>query len=376
MGRSTDSTAERRSYFCVQALRAVAAGLVVVHHSISMWLDWIMRRPGTPYWTNGAAGVDIFFVISGFVMTISLPGLTGKPNKGRVFLWRRFTRIVPLYWAAITVRVVQLIVRPTVALNSVLTPWRVAASYLFIPARNGKGEMFPIVVVGWTLNYEVFFYLLFALALAFNVSPLAFLTPCLTALALVGMVRPAGWPDFTVLASPIVIEFLFGVVLARLAVRRKLPGNAVGALLLGGGFVALLLMPEARAPWGFVFWGLPAAAVVTGAVALEGALGGRVPKWLLEAGDASYALYLSHTFILPYITNALARLHVTGMPALGASIVLGLAVSFPAAVLVHRHVEKPLMRLFKKRREDGSISPMGPIRSVGNVPVALHCANP
>jgi peptidoglycan/LPS O-acetylase OafA/YrhL len=343
----------------VQALRAVAAGLVVVHHSISMWQNGLMHRPGGPGWTNGAAGVDIFFVISGFVMAISLPGLAGRRNKAGVFLWRRFRRIVPLYWAALTLRVVQLTVRPTTALDLILTPWRVVASYLFIPARNGNGEMFPVVTVGWTLNYEVFFYLLFATALALNISPLAFLTPCLTALALVGVARPATWPDFTALASTLVIEFLLGVVLAHVATRGKPPGKVAGAVLLFGGFLALLLMPEARAPWGFLAWGLPAAAVVTGAVALEGEWGGRLPGWLLEAGDASYALYISHTFILPYLIDAMAWMHMTGGTALATAIVAGLAVSFPAAVVVHRYVELPLMDLFKKKREWAAVVSLG-----------------
>jgi len=371
MATTSEQTGERRNYLCVQALRAVAAALVVVHHSLSMCLIGIMHRPGKPHWTNGAAGVDIFFVISGFVMAISLPGLAGKANRAGVFLWRRFTRIVPLYWVALTVRIAQLKLRPTTALNSVLTPWRIVASYFFIPARNGAGEMFPLVVAGWTLNYEVFFYLLFAAALALNISPLAFLTPCLTALALLGMTRTAAWPDFTTLASPLVIEFLFGVVLAHLATRRKLPGAAWGMLLLAGGFLALLLIPEAHGPWGFLFWGLPAAAVVTGAVAIEDSWGGRLPKWLLAAGDASYALYLSHTFILPYMVTVIGWMHITGAPALAASIVIGLAISFPVAALVHRYVETPLMNLFKKRREKAKEigAPLAAVVSTSLLPV-------
>jgi exopolysaccharide production protein ExoZ len=260
---------------------------------------------------------------------------------------------VPLYWAALTVSIAQIALQPPAALGALLTPWRIAASYLFIPAKNGNGEMYPLLTVGWTLNYEAFFYLLFAAALALDVSPLAFLAPILTALALVGTVRPDTWPDFTSLASPQVIEFLYGVVLAHLATRRKLPGKALGALLLGGGFLALLLMPEPPAPWGFLEWGLPAAAMVAGAVALEDALGRRLPKWLLEAGDASYALYLSHIFLLPAMVYIVGRLRVTGAPALAAAAVLGLAITFPAAILVHRLVEKPLMNLFKRRRQAG-----------------------
>jgi peptidoglycan/LPS O-acetylase OafA/YrhL len=211
--------------------------------------------------------------------------------------------------------------------------------------------MFPLITVGWTLNYEVFFYLLFACALALNISPLAFLTPVLAAVAVVGLVRTPAWPDCTALLSPIVIEFLFGIILAHFALRRKLPGKALAAVLLVGGFASLMLMPEVPSPWGYLTWGLAATAVVTGAVGLEEALGHRLPKWLLVAGDASYALYLTHNFLLPHLGDALNYLHVTGTPGLVAAIVLGLAISFPAAVLVHWFIERPLMKLFKKRRD-------------------------
>jgi peptidoglycan/LPS O-acetylase OafA/YrhL len=94
-------------------------------------------------------------------------------------------------------------------------------------------------------------------------------------------------------------------------------------------------------------------------VALEGEWGGRLPGWLLEAGDASYALYISHTFILPYLIDAMAWMHMTGGTALATAIVAGLAVSFPAAVVVHRYVELPLMDLFKKKREWAAVVSLG-----------------
>ena len=304
-------------------------------------------------------------------MAISLPGLAGKANKSGVFLWRRFTRIVPLYWGATTAKIAILKLWPSAALNPVGTPWRMLASYLFIPANNGKGEMYPVLDVGWTLSYEIFFYLLFAVAIALDLYPLAFLAPCLTAVALIGMLRPATWPDFTILASTIVIEFLYGVILAHLVTRKKLPGNRVGMLLLGGGFVALMLIPQAPANWKFLAWGLPAAAVVTGAVALEGKYGARAPKWLIEAGEASYALYLSHTFIMPFLGNVLGRLHLPGTVSLTAAIVLGLGISFPVSLLVHRWVEKPLMNLFKKRPNPIQIMPADAAPADAGAPLAI-----
>lgn len=283
-------------------------------------------------------------------MAISLPGLAGRPHKARLFLWRRFTRIVPLYWAAITLKVIQLTIRPSKSLNCLMTPWRVIASYLFIPAKNGAGDYFPIVVVGWTLNFEVFFYLLFAVALALDISPLAFLTPVLTAIAFLGTLRQPSWPDCAAFASPLVLEFLYGVILAHFAMRQTLPGRVWAAILLAGGFIALLLLPAVHSPLGFFGWGPPAFAIVAGAVALEDQLAPYIPKWLRDAGDASYALYLSHGFILPYLGTALARLHLHGSAAMTLAIILGLAISVPVAALVHQFIEKPLLAIFNKRR--------------------------
>jgi len=359
--------APRKNYVCVQALRAVAAGLVVTHHSISLWLEAIIHRPDQWRWINGAAGVDIFFVISGFVMAISLPGLAGRENKAGVFLTRRFARVVPLYWAATTLMLAQMWAQKGVAMETLAMRWRVLASYLFIPAQDGNGRLFPIVTVGWTLNFEVFFYLLFAAALALDVAPVAFLTPCLTGLAMAGLLKTGPWPDVASLASPVVIEFLYGMLIAELVTRRRMPGRLLGGGLLGGGFAALMTMRDWPAPWGSLAWGLSAGAVVLGAVAIEETVGRRLPRWLLAAGDASYATYLSHTFILCIVAVLLNALHVTGTAALAGAIALGLAVSFGTGWLVHRYIELPLMGLFGRKRGAAVVVVQGPLVAGGGV---------
>src|ERR1700675_3528856 len=98
-----------KTVYGVQALRAIAALMVVLVHSIYLWHTRILHEPDPRYWMNGAAGVDIFFVISGLVMTLSLPGMSRFKHKARVFLWRRITRIVPLYWFATTLKAVLLV---------------------------------------------------------------------------------------------------------------------------------------------------------------------------------------------------------------------------------------------------------------------------
>src|ERR1700733_8255089 len=111
------------TYYGIQALRAIAALMVVLVHADQLWVDRVVHR--TESWTNGASGVDIFFVISGFVMTVSLPGLRKFGHRVRVFFWRRLTRIVPLYWLATTLKVVLLLVAPGLAVHRGINPWNV-----------------------------------------------------------------------------------------------------------------------------------------------------------------------------------------------------------------------------------------------------------
>ena len=338
----------RRTYFGVQALRAVAALFVVGYHATLLPFE-----AGTPLaggvWSTGACGVDIFFVISGFVMAVTAPGLAGRADGGRVFLWRRIVRVVPLYWLFTTaVWAWQGFGFGPEAGGA----WHVAASYLFIPSFDRAHLPVPLLQVGWTLNFEMMFYLLFAAALALEMPPSRFLPPILGALAVVGWREHPTWPAWTALASPLALEFLFGVVIATLARRGRLPGGWVGALLLAGGFAAVCRLPMASRAR-VVYWGLPAAAIVAGVVGLEDAMGRRLPRWLLEAGNASYAVYLVHFPIMAALWPLLARHGGTGGRLAAEMIVLSLVLCLGAGEGVHRLIELPLMRLLRGRRVRG-----------------------
>ena len=338
----------RRTYFGVQALRAVAALFVVGYHA-----TLVPFEAGTPLaggvWSHGACGVDIFFVISGFVMAVTAPGLAGRADAGRVFLWRRIVRVVPLYWLFTTAAWAWQGFGPGPGTGGA---WHVAASYLFIPSFDRAHVPVPLLQVGWTLNFEMMFYLLFAAALALEASPLRFLPPVLGTLAAVGWREHPAWPAWTALASPLVLEFLFGVVIAWLARRERLPGGWFGALLLAVGFAAVCLLPMARGAR-VVYWGLPAAAIMAGVVGLEDAVGRRLPRWLLEAGNASYAVYLVHLPVIALLWPRLARHGGTGGRLAAEMIVLSLVLCLGAGEAVHRLVELPLMRLLRGRRVRG-----------------------
>jgi exopolysaccharide production protein ExoZ len=147
----------------VQALRAVAAASVVMHHDLAV----LIRKAGyaPTFSVVGAAGVDLFFIISGFVMIYTHFDVFNTPGAGASFARRRVVRVAPLYWIVTTATVVLLIVIPNV-FSSVKLVWaNVVFSYFFLLSQLPSGDINTVVIVGWTLCFEAYFYLVFALLL-------------------------------------------------------------------------------------------------------------------------------------------------------------------------------------------------------------------
>jgi len=312
----------------VQALRAVACLLVVIYHArLAAGGSAAIRA-----WPNGAAGVDLFFVISGYVMVASSPGLAARPDGWRVFLVRRLRRIAPLYWLLTAAKLGVTAAAPGVTPHTWPTLWNVCASLAFIPARDAAGFIRPVLPVGWSLNFEFFFYALLAAALALRLSPL-WLTPLLALVAAAGFFYMPAWPAPLVLANGMVLEFAAGMVLASITLR--LP-RRMAFVLLAGALALLLMLPQAG-PWRFLVWGVPAAAVVGACLVLEPTLGARLPAWVLAVGDASYAIYLVHPFVVP----ALAA-HGAAVVSVPASVLAGL--------LVHWGFDARLQRWLRQAR--------------------------
>src|SRR5262249_11870730 len=119
-----------------------------------------------PHLSIGNAGVDLFFVISGFVMVHASSDLFGRPELRREFMWRRIIRIVPLYWIVSGVLLVHALIRYSDLAAADLPPRVLIGSFFFIPTMRPSGDILPLLGVGWTLNYEMAFYLLLACSLA------------------------------------------------------------------------------------------------------------------------------------------------------------------------------------------------------------------
>ena len=297
------------------------------------------------------AGVDIFFVVSGFIMVHASDQIFGRPGATRLFLERRIARIVPLYWAATTLFLLIGLAVPAMLNSGAPGLGQIAASYLFWPVVSTQGLVQPVYSLGWTLNYEMLFYVLFAAAL---VLPRVWVVPAvaLALLVLVGSEALAGpLPlPFGFWGQPIVLEFAAGMVLALLWRRGLNLALPLRWAIAAGGVAVLLFgryLPLPAGPWrDLVLHGAAASMLVLAAIAGrdEGAPSAAM-RVLARVGDASYALYLVHPFVIRGLREAFMRLELHEPVPF---VVAGLAAALLAALVVQRWFEVPVTRWLRR----------------------------
>lgn len=342
--------APHAAFLGVQVLRAVAALMVVAFHAASnLSGDGVGRGfASLPRLEWGNAGVDLFFVVSGFVMVWTTRNRWSQPHAWRFFLQKRAARILPLYWLLTTAKIAFVVTLPTLFRGTHLQPWNTVASYLLIPSFDAEGRVNPVITAGWTLCFEMAFYYLFAASLALGQRPIVLATPLLAALGMLGALHSPAWGAIASLVDPLLLEFLAGMWIAELARRGQARGRPAALLaLLAAGVAAWLasglLAPAEAHAWRVLVWGGPAALVLYAVVALEPHANLRRVRPLLLIGDASYSIYLTHVLVLPPLV---ARLRTLYLPPAGqwAAWLGVLASGVVAGVLVWRFVELPLTR--------------------------------
>ena len=264
----TGPTAPRQTWWWIQYLRGLAATGVVIFHAYADPL-----APTGFSFELGAHGVDVFFVISGFIMYSA-----ARDERFVQFISRRLIRVFPLYWIATIVAVAIYLAfggnRPS-GTETVL-------SLALIPhySEAHRSEIWPILVPGWTLSYELFFYALFAVGIA---TRRVVAVPILAIVALVtlgALVRPVLAP-LVVATNPLLIEFALGLLIA--VVMHRLP--ALLPIVALASLAAALAGAFAGSSQTTVFAG--SAAIVAGALWLERRRPGQPIVGLRMLGDAS-----------------------------------------------------------------------------------------
>ena len=335
----------RRGFDGVQALRAVAAVAIAVLH-IADEAGALSGTPGhSPWpWLDAVpleAGVDLFFVISGFVLVWASWDLFGRLGAVPAFVFRRLLRVGPLYWLLTAATILAGAVLPG-SLSEGLGegPGYLVASAMFIPWRRADGFVQPILRLGWTLEYEMLFYALLACALPLaRVPGLAAVLVALAALAAAGQAIHFAAAPLAFWTDPIVLEFAFGMLVAIAARRGWRAGRLTVAALVLACMAAAV--PTRLPGWDIrvLVRGVPAALLVFCALGIQ-----RVPPALLLAGDASYALYLVHPFPMRALRVLTARLHLPEPAAAPIYVLVTLAVCLGLAIALHLLVEQPLLR--------------------------------
>lgn len=324
----------------VQMLRGIAATMVMFVH-FDTELMRLHHQPLGSFWL--ASGVDIFFVISGFIMWSSVERRPGV--SAREFLRNRIIRIVPLYWLVTAFVVAVVLIAPRAARTTALEPLHVLSSFLFLPARHPEtGQFWPVVVPGWSLNYEMLFYVVFAVAL--SVSKGARLTRFILIFGLLIAILASGQAlegridVMHFYANPVTVEFLLGIGLAVLCRERFLKPSFLFSCAIPAGF--FLLWGASHLPvWGGATF-VGATLIVGGAVLMP-----PIRRNILSRlGDASYSLYLTHGIVLSALAWITERSFLQAPTEL--FILAGLACAFTAAFLTYAFVELPITRALKR----------------------------
>ena len=348
------------SLLSIQALRGFAALYVVVFHSgLALAhtdipaLAWLT----THVIKRGHVGVDVFFVISGFIIAwVAILGPKGPEPAGE-FLVKRAFRLAPPYWLMSVLHSTWL---NTVSAGVLLT------SLAFVPQANVDAPYFgyPALYVGWSLNYEVFFYGLCAVGLAlFGRCALGLVTLALFTTTIIvpfwhsGAVQrnPEALYDWAtplqaMAANPLVLEFLLGAGLAWLyAAHRHRLTPAFARVLMAVGVATFVISVVGPVPkFDLLARGLPAGALLIGMVAMEHCGELRVPRVAVWLGELSYALYLVHPSVIEATHRLVGRLAPEWIGTQLMLFAVNLAFTLVLAMLLHRYVERPSIALGRR----------------------------
>ncbi|AMO78196.1 acyltransferase family protein [Pseudomonas citronellolis] len=327
----------------IQHLRGIAALLVLIHHAIHKQ----GQISGTDTsWDLGISGVDLFFIISGFIMCHIT---TARETYPRDFFLARIRRIIPLYWSLSLVALTIFTIKPEIV-NSSGGTTSILNSFTLIP----NGEKF-LIQNGWTLSYEFLFYIIFATALWANYKfRLLLVSISITLLVIFGLTTLPQNPTIAFATSPILLEFLMGI-LAYLYITHAPKSNIINLALLASGLLFLIFnSTKVDGANRSFFYGIPLALIFSGVVCNERIFNrlerSKILKASKEIGNASYSIYLSHPFVIAATGIIIRKFNLEISPTL--SILIMISTSIFMGYICHITLERKLSEIFSSKRQN------------------------
>ncbi|MBW4490168.1 MAG: acyltransferase [Trichocoleus desertorum ATA4-8-CV12] len=341
----------------IQACRGIAALLVVLFHVTELSQQKLNQNFFSGLFAFGGSGVDFFFVLSGFIIFFAHRADIGQKQKLNTFIVKRAIRVYPLYWMITLALLPIYFLIPSFGKGYERNLGVIVKSLLLYPQEN-----FPVLIVGWTLSYEIFFYFIFGLAiwLAPKVSrfvlcswlggTLAFF--CLSISDRASSTQLPLLLNF--IFNPHNLEFAFGCLAAYWVVGEKIKPGITGIVC----FITGTLLFIASGLWDnskiielpdVVAYGLPSMLVVLGAASIDLNQGWKMPTWLNGLGDASYSIYLVHYPCLAATFKVAIALNLVGLLGSFLSISVLAVIAVIAGWLTYLYLEKPLITWLRRK---------------------------
>ena len=333
----------------IQVLRGIASLLVVFLHSTRASMETLHTDFLGNFFLFGGAGVDIFFVLSGFIITYTNIKYVGKGDYFPTFSRRRIVRIYPTYWIIISLFLLLQVILPAFYrshfnfdIKNILTTYLLLPDHVMV---NG---------VSWTLSYEIFFYVLFSLSFFIPGKKWGFYI-AMAYVAVIILLSASGnnfensnsW--LNLITYPMNVEFFMGVTAAVLIPRL---GKNIGVPFICIGSV-LFLVSAIISDLGYVLvpntfnrvilFGVPSFLIITGVVKYELNKKIKVPGILLSLGEASYSLYLLHLPLIVAAVKIISKANITGNISIHFLLLLIICIICYGSILFYKFVEKPII---------------------------------
>jgi len=311
----TQSSTPHKKLNLLQVYRGIAALLVVMVHITIKSVENLNQVSFLNLFGAGGSGVDYFFVLSGFIMVYVHRSAIGKKDQLKSFLVKRAVRIYPIYWIiTLTVWCLFLVI-PAFANNQDLSVGHVIASLLLIPQKDPNFKDKFILEVGWTLTYEIYFYLLFSIAIWLKPK---YSVPILSAWLLVTILhyrKIVKFPeDFFLLKTvfgEMNLELVLGCLAAYIVIKYNNKISKYRWILFGIanlGYILGMLAAWGKVEFGRIpTFGVLAALLIIAATSIDLKDSPKIPYFLIFLGDASYSIFLTHMPVISVITKILQK---------------------------------------------------------------------